>query len=212
VVSKDTAMENFIINEGEEWLESLLEIRNLLAKTQVPEKKLKYRSHRRRSGLIQYGKNGRIIPGPYEFYFRKELLRKVLMAQKQIREEKEDPSFTLILEDELQLIRHIWIKEEGDWKDHVRIIYSEIYGENNIHWANDDSIKFSMVEQSILAEICKEEDVPLNLVQRLLYAEKETQGMKIRFKIFTNIDKIFKINWAPKKETLEENRQMEAQL
>ena len=56
VVTKDKAMEALIDN-GEEWLEPLLDFRNYLAETQIPDKKHLFRDYKRMNGKVQYNRN-----------------------------------------------------------------------------------------------------------------------------------------------------------
>lgn len=109
VVQKDTTMEN-LIDHGEEWMEPLLEFRDMLSETQDIEKKAIYRSHKRRDGRIALVRDGsRIAYGPYKLEWRKVFLRTLLKAQKAIQGSISDPEFKLISFDELELIRDIGV-------------------------------------------------------------------------------------------------------
>ncbi|MDH5645316.1 MAG: DNA phosphorothioation system sulfurtransferase DndC, partial [Candidatus Heimdallarchaeota archaeon] len=80
VVKEDKSL-NAQINSGQQWLKPMLEFRNFLAMTQEVENRDKYRSHKRRNGKVtKLTKNGEghYVPGPYEPWFRKELLEKLL--------------------------------------------------------------------------------------------------------------------------------------
>ena len=84
VVTKDKAMEAMIDN-GEEWLEPLLDLRDFLAATQTPERKAEVRDYRRRTGQVTFVEGRESpIPGPYTFGFRQEVLHRLLEAQKQV--------------------------------------------------------------------------------------------------------------------------------
>ena len=86
VVQADHSMEAMIDN-GEEWMEPLLEFRNLLASTQEPSEKQKYRQQKRRDGKIWTKADGSTVPGPYKLHWRQQFLRKLLEAQKKVRED-----------------------------------------------------------------------------------------------------------------------------
>ena len=60
VVTKDNSMEALIDN-GEEWMEPLLELRDFLASTQKPDKKAIYRDYKRRGrpSFLQGGRQHR---------------------------------------------------------------------------------------------------------------------------------------------------------
>src|SRR5690606_32522619 len=106
VVTRDKSMEAMVDN-GEEWMLPLLEFRDWLTETQVPEKKYLYRQHKRRTGEILIEGRGldgsrlrglkqideyiektgekiqdpKIIRGPYTLEFCKEILRRLLEVQ-----------------------------------------------------------------------------------------------------------------------------------
>ena len=83
--------------------------------------------------------NGRIMPkkgnldltrGPYTLDYCKILLKKLLQAQKSVRENGPNANFSLILPQELFEIRRIWQTQRSDWEDSVALIYKEVVGEN----------------------------------------------------------------------------------
>ena len=100
----------------------LLEFRDFLASTQEPENKAKWREHRRRGGFVSE-RNGQLIRGPYRMEFCKELLRRLLETQQQVRQEGPNPDIELITLPELEEIRKIWRTERQDWEDSVPQIY-----------------------------------------------------------------------------------------
>ncbi|MCH7560013.1 MAG: DNA phosphorothioation system sulfurtransferase DndC, partial [Thaumarchaeota archaeon] len=106
VVDRDKSMEN-LIDSGEDWMEPLLELRQELKDTQDPEKKLEIRDFKRRTGNVTFYTDGteKITPGPYKIDWRKDFLKKLLVAQNSIRKNGPDPEMSLILEDELHEIQ-----------------------------------------------------------------------------------------------------------
>ncbi|MCJ8307373.1 MAG: DNA phosphorothioation system sulfurtransferase DndC [Nitrosopumilus sp.] len=195
VVERDKSMEN-LIDSGEDWMEPLLELRQELKDTQDPEKKLEIRDYKRRDGHVTFHSDGteKITPGPYKIEFRKQFLRKLLLAQNSIRKNGPDPKMSLILEEELHEIQRIWRMEQGDWKNSVYQIYEEVTSEL-ISPIQEDLGGFSNVEQDILDEVCKSNDVPKLLVSRLLHAEFDSQGMTRHSKIYPKIGKILSEEW-----------------
>lgn len=201
VVLKDRSMEA-LIDSGFDWLEPLLEFRNELAETQNPEKKHLYRDYRRMDGKIKGMKKGdtwEIIRGPYTFEYQKYLLRKLLEAQKSVRENGPYPNLTLILPEELNEIRRIWRTQKSDWEDSVAKIYKEVTGETLI-WAKDDLGGFSQNEKELLSQICEKNDIPPRLVTKLLDVEQQLQGMTRRSSIYTRIDEVFNEDWISEEE------------
>jgi len=202
VVQKDRSMEALIEN-GEDWMEPLLDFRNELAETQIPEKKHIYRDHRRLNGKIKAmkrGDNWEIIRGPYKFEYLKSLLRKLLEAQRSVRKNGPNPNFTLILPEELFEIRRIWMTQKSDWDDSVAKIYKEVTGET-LDWTKDDLASFSKSEQELLKKICDNQKIPLRLVTKLIDVEQQMQGMTKRSTIYNRIGTVLSEDWLSEEET-----------
>ncbi len=202
VVSEDKAMQN-MIDEGDEWMEPLLEFRDFLKATQDPEEKPKYRQVKgRQHGYVKTKTNGDngIIPRAHKFEFCKDLLRKLLETQKKVNKElPDDEEMDLIRDEELREIRRIWREERADWEDSVPKIYREVMGEG-IGWVQDDYGAFGETEAKLLKEITDKHDIPPELVQRLLDTELQHHGMKRRASIYNEIDKIMREDWRPMEE------------
>ena len=191
-----------MIDNGEEWLQPMLDMRDWLAETQIPENKPKIRDHRRRNGRVEYfdaqGEQ-RIIWGPYKFEFRQEILRRLLKTQKEVRLNGPDPKLNLIYPDELHKIRQLWLHEEGDWEDSLPKLYQEETGEA-MDWLIDDQAGVGGIEQRLLEEASREADLPDGLLQQLFDVERSHQGMTRRLGIYDKLDDVLSKNW----ETLEE--------
>jgi DNA sulfur modification protein DndC len=195
VVEKDKSMEG-LIDSGEDWMEPLLELRQDLKDTQDPEKKLEIRDFKRRTGQVTFQTDGteKITPGPYKIEFRKDFLKKLLLAQNSVQKNGPDPKMRLILEEELHEIQRIWRMEQGDWENSVYQIYEDTTGEA-ISPVQEDIGGFSNVEQEILNKVCESNNVPKLLVSKLLHAEFDSQGMTRHSKVFTKIGKILSEEW-----------------
>ena len=202
VVTQDKAMETLIDN-GEEWMEPLLEIRDWLAETQNPETKRDFRDYKRRDGRVMLDRHNsyKVVPGPYFLSVRKDILRRVLEAQIEIRKTGPDPEHTLILPDELYEIRRIWRMEEQDWEDSVPKIYREVIGDD-LDWIQDDAGTFTPRDRALLEDICKRKGVPPELAIKLVDVERELNGMSRRSSIYTRIDQIFREEWQPEEEAI----------
>jgi DNA sulfur modification protein DndC len=201
VVQKDRSMEALIEN-GEDWLEPLLEFRNELAETQIPEKKHLYREFKRMNGKVKVMERAdglHIIRGPYTFEYSKYQLRKLLEAQISVRKNGPNPNFSLILPEELYEIRRIWQTQRSDWEDSVARIYNEVTGEN-LDWVKDDLGVFSQSENELLKKICSDRNTPLRLVTKLLDVEQQMQGMTRRSSIYNRINDVFAEDWRSEEE------------
>jgi len=206
VVESNKSLENSIDN-GQTWLEPLLNYWNILKDTVDPEKKAKYRSYKRRTGVVSIQKNTepdevKLILGPYKFEYRKQFLAELLRTQKKINQGRRD-KIQLINTDELQAIRQIWLQEENDWEDSLPGIYKEVVGED-LAWDTDDSSNFGKEELHLLTEICKRNDVPTELVARLLDKEKEFTSMGRRATLSKELLGILKEEWRSESDVVAE--------
>ena len=210
VVERDRSMEAMIEN-GNDWLQPMLDLRDWLTETQDPEGKAEIREHRRRNGRIEFrepkdskGKR-KLIWGPFKFEFRKEILRRLLKAQKDVRENGPDPDLNLIQADELHKIRQIWLHEEGDWNDSLPTVYKEVIGES-LQWIEDDFSGLGGAEKEILKETADEADIPIDILVELFDLERELHGMSRRAGIYARIDQILGKDWRTREEVFLENK------
>jgi DNA sulfur modification protein DndC len=203
VVERDRSMEAMIDN-GEEWMEPMLNFRDFLAQTQDPERKKEVRDYRRRDGQVKVRKKQlTLIRGPYTLDFRKLLLKKLLHVQTLVRQDRPDLDLTLISAEELFEIRRLWRVEAQDWEDSVRTIYDEVTGDREILWPQDDAALFGPNEQAILAQICAEEDLPPSLLMALIESQRQQEGVIKRSAIHAQIDDILRSEWRSEDEVLE---------
>jgi DNA sulfur modification protein DndC len=227
VVKEDKSMIS-LINTGENWLQPMLELRNKLKETEY--NKFNYRSHRRRSGKVtkkgesykkqmdgkigNKGNNYRVeliidpkdyvIPGPYEMWFRIEILTDLLEIQKEVRKNGPFQDLDLITKKELLEIRRIWMYEEGDWADQVSKIYFDIYGDKLIE-IKDDIGMFNESHLQILNQLCsKEEDVTIEMIVKLLSLVRAMFGLTTRPKVHVKINSILREDWISKNDLFDE--------
>ena len=155
VVAEDISLKNMIEN-GEDWMEPLLEFREELKQSQDPQKRREIRDFKRRTGQMklvddrmkkglaekaaesmniptdEFDKSdvySQLVPGPYKLEYCKKLLSELLKSQKKVRKNGPDPNMDLIKEEELHEIQRIWRMERGDWKNSVYAIYEKVMGE-----------------------------------------------------------------------------------
>jgi DNA sulfur modification protein DndC len=149
VVNKDKSMEGLIDN-GEEWMDPLLEIRNFLMETRDnPEI---WREKRRRNGTTDPDKWG-----PYKFETRVEILTRILVAQKEIQNTE---NIELITHQELVLIQYHWFRD-CFFKTKVSDIYNRIY---NAHLDMSKQNEKMKKEEDLLKETCIEEPRDVELI------------------------------------------------
>ena len=205
VVTKDKAMEAMIDN-GEAWLEPLLDLRDELAATQDPLEKRKVRDFRRRDGRVAFksGSN-ETIPGPYNMSFRRGFLKKLLEAQITINQNAPLGEETVLIHNaELQEIRRLWRSEAGDWEDTVAILVHEVLG-RELPMEDDGAFKFDGEDGVILEEVCTEYSVPPALLAQLLEVERSVRGLKRRTAVHQKIGAVMEREWRAEDEVIAEH-------
>ena len=164
VVKKDKSMDAMIDN-GEDWMEPLQEIRDFLIETRDnPEL---YRDKKRRNGTETEG-----IWGPYLPETRVKILTKLLKAQKEIQKTE---GIELITHQEMVLIQYHWFRD-CYFKTKVSAIYNRIYQIKIDMSKQEEKLK---QEADLLRKSCKEEPKDLDLIQDLLALQK-TKTLMIR--------------------------------
>ena len=202
VVNKDRAMEAMVDN-GEAWLEPLLDVRDFLAETRDPERKKAVRDFRRRSGKVSINRSGSgLVPGPYKLDFRKEVLERLLKAQMEAASLATDERApTLIHEAEIHEIQRIWRRELGDWSNSAYSIVRDVLGRELCAQKADD-FEFSSRDGEILRQVCQEHDLSLQMMSELLDAERSVQGLRRRTSIHTRIASVLEKEWRSEEEVL----------
>ncbi|MGJ5065235.1 DNA phosphorothioation system sulfurtransferase DndC [Bradyrhizobium oligotrophicum] len=195
VVERDHSMEA-MIDSGEEWLEPLLEFRDLLAETQNPEKKRLYREVRRRTGQVNFIRGtDSPVPGPYKLDFCKDLLRRLLQTQVIVQRQAPPGEAPILINDaELHEIRRLWRTERGDWADSVPAIVRDALG-HDLDWIVEDAVSFTADDGKLLEEVCQAHDVPTELVVQLLDIERDAHGLKRRHAVHTKIEDLIRQEW-----------------
>lgn len=164
VVNKDKSMDGLIDN-GEDWMQPLADIRNFLIETRDnPEK---YREKRRRNGEITEH-----LWGPYTFETRVEILRRILKAQKLIEETE---GIELITHQEMVLIQYHWFRD-CYFKTKVSTVYNRIFKTEFDMSKQEEKLK---QEGELLKKVCKQEPRDAELIQNLLQLQK-TKTLMIR--------------------------------
>ncbi len=195
VVQRDKSMEAMIDN-GQDWMEPLLELRDWLAETATPSRKHEFREVRRRDGQVHiWGENNdKIIWGPYKLSVRKEILRRLLKAEKLVQRNGPDPMGRLISDEELHEIRRMWRSEEGDWQDSIPTIYREVTGQD-LNWVDEDAAGSTLLDNGVLERVCQEQQLPPGIIRELIDLERDLQGLGRRTSVFDRIDKIMRKDW-----------------
>lgn len=120
---------------------------------------------------------GQLGLGPFIYEERKEMLRRLLKVQKQIKDEF-GIDHDLIKREELLAISKLWL-EQGYWNDDVSKIYKEVY-KKDLEFVSDDIKLLNDKELEELKEVCINNGVDFELVKKILYLEKNSYGLTRR--------------------------------
>ena len=216
VVTEDKALTAMVEN-GEEWLEPLLDFRDMLAKTQ--KNKDKYRTHKRRKGGVNWivrkteknpdgtqkereVRSMEMSYGPYKFEYLKKFLKELLITEKKVNDENPtEDYFELISLPELEEIRKLWKSELADWDDSVPKIY-EAALQKPYPLTNVKGGGFSGADYALLDQICVEEGVETGMIAKMLDTARSFDGLKRRTKALSSIEKVLKEEWRSKEEII----------
>jgi len=212
VVTKDKAIEG-LVQTGETWMQPILDFRNELHYSTLPENKPTYRNHKRRIGKVSYikgeiteenNKEVRHIPGPYWMKVRKKWLKKLLEIEKEIRDSGRN--IELIQKDELQQIRQMWLRDpnEPDWADSLPAIYNSVYLEP-LDWIENDAGAFTEPDALLLKEIEGEYGAPAEMLMKLIEIELSMTGLSQRKGILNKIETVLKQDWGSLEEINQRN-------
>jgi DNA sulfur modification protein DndC len=140
------------------------------------------------------------MPGPYTMDFRRELLRGLLETQRQVADEAPAGEAPILIHPaELHEIRRLWRTESNDWPDSVPRIVRETLGRDvgfvEPDWVSEDAVAFTADDGELLNSICEDNDVPTELVMKLLDIERASHGLKRRHAVHTRIEDAFKLEW-----------------
>jgi len=203
VVTHDKAIEG-LIQTGETWMQPILDFRNELHHSTLPENKSTYRNYKRRMGKVSYIKGditenndnqARHVPGPYWMSVRTKWMQQLLQIEKDICDSGHD--IELIQKDELQQIRQLWLRDpnEPDWSDSLPAIYKSVYGKD-LNWIVNDAGAFTEPDAKLLYEIEEEYGAPAEMVMKLIEIELSLTGLSHRKGILNKIETILKQDWG----------------
>lgn len=173
-------------DEEKAWMLPLLNFRNDIAgkynedgtELEAGEAKTKIdrarRDFRRMDGKLKLQNTGSLIHGPYKKEVRENFLRKLLILQKNIRENgpEEVREVQLIRQEELECIRDIWLNEKHEFDDSLPRIYEDVMGEPYSDHMIQQNRYYGLDEWVMLKSLCEErypkEELLLNLLSSML--------------------------------------------
>lgn len=122
-------------------------------------------------------------PGPFTQNAKEEMLRRLLLLQKEIGNKYE-----LIRKEELLEIRKLWFKF-GVWEDSVSKIYYEVFNKE-LDLISDDIRIFDNIDMRNLDKLCYENNMDLKLILSIFNLEKRYMGYNNRIDIAKNLKKL----------------------
>ena len=182
-----------LIEDGEAWLQPLLDFRNKIKKirddpnyrekVRKADKKKKARAERKGKKFDAPEHHGHKILGPFKFIVRHDLLRELIKLQQEMKEH----GLTLITPEEIKAIETIWIYEGDNISSIADVIgISEFSDIPEEPYANG----FSMIKADLLQEACMKNKVPVELIERLLVVEKDLSNLSRRSGIYNRLEKV----------------------
>lgn len=159
-------MESFV-DDGEERFEPLLDFRDYLR--EVREKPAARENIRRNGSPAK--EDGK---GPFTIATRRDLLRRLLLAQKQSGE-------TLIEPAELRAIAEVWSTEDAKLGgpqpiDTVERVWKHVYAEAPM--PDDTPNPVLSKEEQLLKQVCEERGISFEMMRRLTDLEEEYGALK----------------------------------
>lgn len=156
VVKRDRSMEGLIEN-GEDWMEPLVELRDDLAENRNRrELRERFRRQDRLSGTEDDETWGPYIPA-----YRAQVLEKLLRAQHDIQASQGD-WMQLISHQELVAIQVIWYRD-GIFSPTVSEIYNRVY-QTTIDMSRN--VEKKREEEELLREVCRDNPDHVELIQK----------------------------------------------
>jgi len=217
VVTKDRAIDG-LIESGKSWLKPLKQFRNDLYDTTLPENKHRLRHFRRRDGRVKVSTDEdtgaqKHIPGAYWMDVRRDLLRRLLKAQKEVCTQNPKSAPELITKAELEKIRNQWRHDpnEPDWQDSVPKIYSEVMGES-IDWQRHDDAIFGGADARLVSEASAAHGLPGQMVMKLIEMELSMEGLSKRSQVFSKLEEILGKDWGEAAELIQRRAELGARL
>ena len=176
-------MQRFIDNGSSELI-PLREFRNwLVSVRQNPE----FRDNKRRNGKVYQKANGEYGFGPFKMSARQEILKRLLMLQR-------DTGFELISNDELKMIDTLWDLEGDLSRRKLVSIYYEVFGQH-LSW---DEYKEPLYDEEII-EILKKAannaDIPFELITKLIVMINSNKYVAKSSKLKKDFDRLLNQEW-----------------
>ena len=183
MVKEDKSLKNFI-DHGATELIPLREYRDWLVELR---KDPEARDYRRRNGAVYLMKNGEYGRGPFTLKTRQEMLRRLLLLEK-------ETGFKLITIEELKFIDKVW-EREGDLTCRAVVdIYFEVTGKK-LPWDQYKKAKYDDQTLQMIYELCEKHNVPFDLISRLMAAVDDSKLYTRSRETVKEVEKVLNQGW-----------------
>lgn len=183
IVKVDKSLQRFIDNGSKE-LVPLREFRDwLVSIRQNPE----FRDNKRRNGKVYQKSNGEYGFGPFKLSARQEILRRLLILQR-------DTGFELITNDELKMIDTLWDLEGDLTRRSLVEIYYDVFNEK-LSW---DEYKEPLYDLDIIKEIkaaADESNIPFELITKIIVMINSNKYVAKSARLRKEFDKLLNQEW-----------------
>lgn len=177
VVKNDKSMSS-LVNNGQEWMQPLLDFRNQLSE----ERNLsENRMDVRRNGQVAVREDGS-FNGTYNHFYRYKILKDLLIIQNSLQ--KERPYISLISNQELIAIQVTW-NRDGYFDHSVGELYKSIY---NKDFSTRSLNSLDNTEKRLLNEVCENDSNYYNLIENLITLQESKTLMVSKFGIGNDIE------------------------
>lgn len=183
IVKEDKSLQRFIDNGSTE-LVPLREFRNwLVSIRQNPE----YRDSKRRNGKVYQKANGEYGFGPFKMSARQEILRRLLVLQR-------DTGFELITNDELKMIDTLWDLEGDLTRRKLVDIYFDVFGQR-LAWDEYKEPLYDVEIINMLEDAAEESEIPFELITKLIVMINSNKYIAKSSRLKKEFDKLLNQEW-----------------
>lgn len=197
LVDQDKSMAAMIQNDAEkDWMRPLLELRNELdfRGDEARQLERERRDFRRITGKLTYYTSStgedQLVHGPYTQDTRAHWLRRVLQAQRRVRElgPPEVRSIDLITPAELHEVRRTWVVDKHEIEDLLPRIYEDELGKPYDGPAIDENLIFDSEVLDLLKQECDGGELQFELARTMLDIERRYRTMGARRGLFDELE------------------------
>lgn len=183
IVKEDKSLQRFIDNGSTELI-PLREFRNwLVSIRQNPE----FRDNKRRNGKVYQKASGEYGFGPFKLSARQEILKRLLILQK-------ETGFELITNEELKMIDTLWDLEGDLTRRKLVDIYYDVF-RTRLVWDEYKEPLYDIEIINLLQNTAEKSEIPFELVTKLIVMINSNKYTAKSTKLKKEFDKLLNQEW-----------------